>query len=1049
MEKQKMLKLKPKLIGIFLMVGIVPLIFIGWWSCRQATDSLMRQSYNQLESVRGIKKAQIAKYFEERKGDMGVLSETVGTLRKEALNKLIAVRDIKKTAIEQYFQTINDQAGTFSKDHMVIDAMKGLRDAYRSIRSDNNATAADLDRMRKEVHSYYIEEFNEEYKKRTNGKSSGAESFFRQLDDDSVALQYYYIKDNKNPLGSKHLLDRAEDNSRYSAIHGKYHPTIRDFLERFEYYDIFLVDADTGKIVYSVFKELDFGTSLISGPYAQTPIGEAFRRVNASGDKNAVVMADYARYAPSCEAPAGFIASPIYDGNEKIGVLVFQMPMGRINAIMADRSGLGETAETILVGPDYLMRSDSYHDKQFRTVAASFADPSKGKVDTSATRAVLEQGKTGVAYVIDYRKQPSIIAYTPVNVSGGITWCMNAKIDISEAFCPKDDKGEYFFEKYIKGYGYYDLFLISPDGYCFYTVGKESDYQTNFINGKYNNSNLGALVKQVLNTKQYGMADFAPYAPSNDKPASFVAMPFVHDGNVEMVIALQLPLEGINAIMQQREGMGKTGETYLVGSDLRMRSDSFLDPEGHSMKASFAGTVQKNGVDTEAAREALLEKTDTKIISDYNGNPVLSAYTPVQIGDVTWGLLAEIDEAEVMAPVNGLIRAIIIAGIAAGLIVGFVGFLIARGIYLQFGGEPEIIVDIAQKVAAGDLTTQFEANNKKESGVYAAIKNMTVKLREVVGDVKTASENIATGSQELSSSSEQLSQGATEQAASAEETSSSMEEMASAIKQNADNAQQTEKMARKSAEDAREGGDAVEQTVKAMKEIAEKISIIKEIARQTDLLALNAAIEAARAGEHGKGFAVVASEVRKLAERSQTAAGQIDHLSSSSVDVAEKAGAMLSALVPDIRKTADLVQEISASSSEQDKGVEQVNKAIQQLDTVIQQNVAASEQVASTAEELSGQAQYLEDAVGFFKTNNNGSMKSKNQAAEKRISRETTNRTSARRIPEKKTAYATTAGSRQGAVVNLNGGIDLDLGEPDGRGSDAEDADFVRNSVIL
>jgi len=1046
MEKRKLIKLKPKLIGIFLLVGLVPLIFIGWWSCREATESLVKQSYNQLESVRGIKKAQITKYFEERKGDMGVLGKTVSTLRREALNKLIAVRDIKKIAIEQYFQTINDQVITFSDNQMIVDAMRKFKEAFHSVRTENNVAAADLDRMRKELHSYYIDEFNEEYKKRNHGTSSNAESYFRQLDDDTVALQHYYIKDNKNPLGSKHLLDKAGDNSQYSAIHGKFHPTIRDFLEKFEYYDIFLVDADSGKIVYSVFKELDFGTSLVNGPYAQTPIGEAFRKANAFTDKNGVAMADYSRYAPSYDDPAGFIASPIYDGNEKIGVLMFQMPVGRINAIMADRSGLGDTAETLLVGPDYLMRSDSYHDTQNRTVKASFADPSKGKIDTVATRAVHEQGKTGVSYITDYRKQPVIIAYTPVSVSGGITWCMSAKIDIAEAFCPKDGNGEYFFAEYIREYGYYDLLLINPEGYCFYTVCREADYQTNFVNGKYSNSNLGALVKQVLNTKQYGMVDFAPYAPSNDEPASFVAMPVVHDGNVEMVVALQLPLETINAIMQQREGMGKTGETYLVGSDLRMRSNSFLDPEGHSVKASFAGTVQKNGVDTEAAREAVSGRTDTKVILDYNGNPVLSAYTPVQIGDITWGLLAEIDEAEVMAPVNNLVRAIIIAGIVAGVIVGFVGYFIARGIYLQFGGEPELIVDIAQKAAIGDLTMQFETKNKKESGVYAAIKNMTVKLREVVGDVKTASENVAIGSQELSSSSEQLSQGSSEQAASAEETSSSMDEMASAIKQNADNAQQTEKIARKSAIDAKEGGDAVEQTVKAMKEIAEKISIIKEIARQTDLLALNAAIEAARAGEHGKGFAVVASEVRKLAERSQTAAGQIDHLSSSSVDVAEKAGKMLSILVPDIQKTAELVQEISASSSEQDKGVEQVNKAIQQLDTVIQQNVAAAEQVASTAEELSGQAQYLKDAVSFFKTNNDGNAAQKSPAARERIPGEKTRRANDRHIPEKKSEYAVVAENRKGAAANSNGGIDLDLGEPGGNGSDAEDADFVRNS---
>ena len=237
---------------------------------------------------------------------------------------------------------------------------------------------------------------------------------------------------------------------------------------------------------------------------------------------------------------------------------------------------------------------------------------------------------------------------------------------------------------------------------------------------------------------------------------------------------------------------------------------------------------------------------------------------------------------------------------------------------------------------------------------------------KVMIDVKTASDYVTVGSRQLSSVASGLSQGASEQAASAEEVSSSMEEMSANIRQNADNALQTEKIALKSAEDAQEGGKAVEDAVAAMKEIASKISIIEEISRQTDLLALNAAIEAARAGDHGKGFAVVASEVRKLAERSQRAARGISELSGSSVEVAEKAGDMLARLVPDIQKTADLVQEISVASSEQNKGTEQINQAIQQLDQVTQQNASSSEEMASTSEELSSQAEQLQNAIAFF-----------------------------------------------------------------------------------
>ena len=235
-----------------------------------------------------------------------------------------------------------------------------------------------------------------------------------------------------------------------------------------------------------------------------------------------------------------------------------------------------------------------------------------------------------------------------------------------------------------------------------------------------------------------------------------------------------------------------------------------------------------------------------------------------------------------------------------------------------------------------------------------------------VADLRAAGGNVAAGSQQLSASSEEMSQGATEQAAAAEEASSSMEQMSSNIRQNADNAGHTERLALQSAADAREGGKAVQETVTAMREISGKISIIEEIARQTNLLALNAAIEAARAGEHGKGFAVVASEVRKLAERSQFAAAEIGKLSTTSVQVAERAGDMLSRIVPDIQKTAELVQEISAACREQDQGAEQINKAIQQLDQVIQQNAMASEEMASTSEELSAQADQLQDIVSFF-----------------------------------------------------------------------------------
>ena len=338
-------------------------------------------------------------------------------------------------------------------------------------------------------------------------------------------------------------------------------------------------------------------------------------------------------------------------------------------------------------------------------------------------------------------------------------------------------------------------------------------------------------------------------------------------------------------------------------------------------------------------------------------------------------------------------------------------------------------VTVASKLAAGDLTMDFEVRQGDETGMLLnAMKEMVERLRNVVADVKTASDNVASGSEQLSAGAQQMSQGTTEQAASTEEASSSIEEMNATIKQNADNAMQTEKIAMKSATDAQESGKAVTDAVIAMKQIAEKIGIIEEIARQTNLLALNAAIEAARAGEHGKGFAVVAAEVRKLAERSQTAAAEISQLSGSSVDVAERAGSMLAKLVPDIQKTAELVQEISASSKEQSGGADQINGAIQQLNQVVQQNAGAAEEMASTAEELSSQADQLQNTISFFKVNGNGHALS---GGARRIARQVSQAPQIAHLAAKPAKAASK-------------GVHLDMGRQASPKGDSRDAEFEK-----
>jgi methyl-accepting chemotaxis protein len=415
-----------------------------------------------------------------------------------------------------------------------------------------------------------------------------------------------------------------------------------------------------------------------------------------------------------------------------------------------------------------------------------------------------------------------------------------------------------------------------------------------------------------------------------------------------------------NASKQIEENLAAYAASKIDGEEVRLFNEAKMLKATADNAYNFLLDILRQGSDTENQN-----KLDAYIVNEMYGKIDPFTNKIDELIDIQLQYATELnDEGDILyAATKNITYVITFIGILLAIAIAY---FITKSIIGELGGEPSEIKLIAEQIANGNLTLKFDSERKR-IGIYGAIVQLSEQLKSIITKIMEGAEGVTSASLQMSSTSQEMSQGSQEQAASAEEISSSMEQMVSNIQQNTDNAQQTEKIALKAAEDIKEGNGAVTQAVDSLKKIAQKIGIVGEIARQTNLLALNAAVEAARAGEHGKGFAVVAAEVRKLAERSQVAAEEINSLSSTSVTIADRSGRLLEQIVPAIQNTAKLVQEIAASSTEQNSGATQINNAIQQFNQVIQQNAAGAEEIASSSEELSAQAESLKDSVSFFR----------------------------------------------------------------------------------
>jgi methyl-accepting chemotaxis protein len=742
-------------------------------------------------------------------------NEARKAIEEQAQQRLIAVRDLKKEEVESYFDHIAKQVLTMASNRMTMEAMSSFTEGFRQF--EYQAGLEDSAFLRKHLASYYREEFGAHYSEMNSGEKADILALLDKLSDERVALQYQYIKANSNPLGNKHLLDAAQDGSFYSETHRRYHPHIRDFLEKFGYYDIFLVDTDSGDIVYSVFKELDYATSLKHGAYADSGLGKAFQAANGL-QAGQFAIEDFAPYLPSYNLSASFIATPIFDGSTRLGVLIFQMPVDEINRIMTQdkkwaEAGLGESGEVYLIGPEKKMRSLS-------------------------------------RFLID-----------------------------------------------------------DPQGY-------------------------------------------------------FAAL--------------------------EKSGLDKRTISRIRAADT---------------------TVGLQPIFSDSAMAAIKGRKGVHVIEDYRGVPVLSAYAPLNILGMHWGIMAEIDETEAFHAVTELTNTMLVTGLIVIVAVSCLAAVVAYFSAMTIIKPLLYLCGVVQEIEHdSDLTRRIDVKSKDELGLMSdALNRMLDKFRQGIQHVADSTSQVASSSEEMNAITTESNRSIQQQLTETSQVATAMSQMSASVAEVASNTANAATAAEAANHAAAEGRDVVQSTISAIEKLADEVEagatlighvekesesigsvldVILGISEQTNLLALNAAIEAARAGEQGRGFAVVADEVRSLAQRTKDSSEEIQDMISNlqngtrnavqamkkgqdrarnSVEQAAMAGQSLETIGESVSSIHDLSVQIASAVEEQSSVAEEINRSIVNINDVAEQAATGAQQTSTASDDMARLAEQLKELVGRFK----------------------------------------------------------------------------------